>query len=33
MVAKPAGKARFCPECGQAVQAGDRFCTACGTKL
>jgi hypothetical protein len=31
--AKPAGKAKFCPECGQPVVAGDRFCTSCGTKL
>jgi hypothetical protein len=31
--AKPAGKAKFCPGCGQQAVAGDRFCTACGTKL
>jgi ribosomal protein L32 len=31
--AKPAGKTKFCPECGEAVLSGDRFCTKCGTKL
>lgn len=30
---KPAGKSKFCPECGQPVKADDRFCTSCGTKL
>lgn len=30
---RPAGKARFCPECGLQAEAGDKFCTACGTKL
>ena len=23
----------FCPNCGRAVEAGDRFCTECGTKI
>ncbi|HSM55040.1 MAG TPA: cytochrome c-type biogenesis protein CcmH [Candidatus Sulfomarinibacteraceae bacterium] len=23
-------RTRFCPQCGRAVDAGDRFCTACG---
>ncbi len=33
--AKPAtsGKTSFCPDCGQAVAAGDQFCTSCGTTL
>jgi len=22
-----------CPQCGQAVRAGDRFCASCGTRL
>lgn len=25
--------ARFCPQCGNAVDAGDHFCTNCGTSL
>jgi hypothetical protein len=24
---------KFCPQCGQAVDPGDRFCTACGAPL
>lgn len=24
---------RFCPQCGQAIQAGDKFCAACGHPL
>lgn len=24
---------RFCPQCGNAVDSGDRFCTACGASL
>lgn len=24
---------RFCPQCGQPVDRGDRFCTACGASL
>lgn len=28
---KPAGK--FCPNCGEKLQAGDRFCASCGNKL
>lgn len=24
---------RFCPQCGRAVDAGDRFCTSCGAGL
>ena len=31
--AKPAGKSAFCPECGSAVQAEDKFCVACGNAL
>lgn len=27
------GHAKFCPECGQPVDAGDKFCTACGQPL
>ena len=31
---KPAPAAtKFCPQCGQAVDAGDHFCTACGAPL
>ncbi|MDZ7292612.1 MAG: zinc ribbon domain-containing protein [candidate division KSB1 bacterium] len=26
-------KLRFCPQCGQPVEADDRFCSACGGKL
>lgn len=29
----PAGAARFCSECGQAVQASAKFCSSCGAKL
>lgn len=29
----PAGKARFCPNCGSALQPGDQFCSVCGQKL
>lgn len=25
--------ARFCPQCGEAINATDRFCAGCGTKL
>ena len=25
--------ARFCPQCGNPVDAGDRFCTGCGASL
>ncbi len=34
-VAVPAGAAalNFCPQCGQRLQAGDRFCGKCGTAL
>lgn len=33
--AKPAttGRANFCPQCGRAVEAGDRFCAGCGHSL
>lgn len=27
------GLAKFCPECGQRVDPGDKFCTACGQPL
>ena len=27
------GKARFCQNCGEQAQLGDRFCRACGTEL
>lgn len=27
------GSATFCPQCGQGVHAGDRFCAHCGTTL
>lgn len=27
------GKAKFCPNCGAALQPGDRFCPSCGQKL
>ena len=32
---KPAAgtKAKFCPNCGEKTQSGDRFCTNCGTAL
>lgn len=30
---KSGGKAGFCPNCGEALQAGDRFCPACGEKI
>jgi hypothetical protein len=26
-------RAAFCPQCGQAVQPGDRFCSVCGARL
>lgn len=26
-------KAKYCPKCGQLIEPGDRFCTACGTKI
>ena len=26
-------KMNFCPSCGQPVEAGDRFCSSCGTRL
>lgn len=29
----PAKPARFCPQCGKSVDAGDQFCTSCGTSL
>ncbi len=25
--------AKFCPDCGQAIQPGDRFCASCGAKI
>lgn len=31
--AKPAGKSNFCPNCGSALQPGDRFCPSCGQQL
>jgi ribosomal protein L32 len=31
--AQPAGKANFCPNCGSALQPGDRFCPSCGQQL
>lgn len=30
---RPAPATRFCPQCGSAVDAGDRFCTGCGNPL
>ena len=27
------GTSKFCPECGRALQPGDRFCPGCGTKI
>ncbi len=30
---RAAESSAFCPSCGEAVQAGDRFCTHCGTSL
>lgn len=30
---RPATTTRFCPQCGQAVDPGDHFCTDCGTSL
>lgn len=27
------GKARFCPNCGSALQPGDKFCPSCGQRL
>ena len=30
---KSGAKVKFCPECGQPVKAGDRFCTSCGNAL
>lgn len=27
------GQARFCPDCGRPVDAGDKFCAACGHRL
>lgn len=29
----PQVRGTFCPNCGQAVQLGDKFCTHCGHKL
>lgn len=29
----PAGKASFCPNCGTALQVGDKFCSSCGQKI
>ncbi len=26
-------RASFCPQCGEAVQPGDRFCSVCGARL
>ncbi|HPV05501.1 MAG TPA: zinc ribbon domain-containing protein [Aggregatilineales bacterium] len=31
--AAAARAARYCPRCGAAAQAGDRFCGSCGTRL
>jgi hypothetical protein len=30
---QPAATAGFCTRCGQALQAGDRFCAGCGTPV
>ncbi len=30
---RPGPATRFCPQCGNAVDAGDRFCTGCGNSL
>ena len=30
---QPVGPAKFCPNCGSQVGAGDRFCRNCGAKL
>ena len=30
---RPTAAARFCPQCGNRVDAGDRFCTGCGAPL
>ena len=27
------GKTKFCPQCGEAILSGDRFCSGCGTKI
>ena len=27
------GSSKFCPECGEALLSGDRFCSGCGTKI
>lgn len=32
-VANGNGRVNFCPQCGKAIQAGDKFCTTCGHKL
>lgn len=31
--AEPGAGPSFCPQCGQGVQAGDRFCARCGATL
>jgi len=31
--ATPDPMRKFCPQCGQAVQVGDRFCSSCGHRL
>jgi len=27
------GSSKFCPECGEPILSGDRFCSGCGTKI
>lgn len=29
----PARALNYCPQCGQQVHPGDRFCSGCGTRL
>jgi len=30
---KPAASAKFCPNCGQPLRPGDKFCATCGHKI